>query len=282
MSTVLLALALACGSRATPAPAALARLEPVVLEARPEGPTALPLSAYTIRDDGLQIAVLKESEGAALASGDGASVHYTGWLLDGIVFDSSVPRGAPFDFQVGGGQVIKGWDQGVIGMRPGERRQLVIPSALGYGAKGAGSIPPGATLVFEVELLAIAAARRPPPAPRPIPEEAWIPRADGARVADAPPCSGAPLRDGERVRVEYTAWTLGGKVGDSTFSRTAPETVLVGGSALVPGVMRTLSDMSRDCTRTVELPSELAFGSTGSGAIPPYAPTIWQITVLPD
>jgi FKBP-type peptidyl-prolyl cis-trans isomerase len=98
--------------------------------------------------------------GAAAKAGDRVSVHYTGWLFyggeRGKKFDSSKDRGEPFEFPLGGGQVIKGWDEGVQGMKVGGTRVLTIPPALGYGARGAGGvIPPNATLIFEVELLGI-------------------------------------------------------------------------------------------------------------------------------
>jgi FKBP-type peptidyl-prolyl cis-trans isomerase len=114
-------------------------------------------SAKTITTaSGLKFQVLKKGNGTVAMSGQIVSVHYTGWLTDGTKFDSSVDRGEPFQFTLGAGQVIKGWDEGVSGMKVGEKRKLTIPSDLGYGARGAGGvIPPNATLVFDVELLGV-------------------------------------------------------------------------------------------------------------------------------
>jgi peptidylprolyl isomerase len=105
---------------------------------------------------GLQYVDIKEGTGASPKTGQTAVVHYTGWLLDGKKFDSSKDRGQPFNFAVGRGQVIKGWDEGVATMKVGGVRKLIIPPELGYGARGAGGvIPPNATLTFEVELLEV-------------------------------------------------------------------------------------------------------------------------------
>ena len=105
---------------------------------------------------GLQYEDSKEGTGAAAQTGQTVSVHYTGWLTDGKKFDSSKDRNQPFEFPLGAGRVIKGWDEGVRGMKVGGVRKLTIPSNLGYGARGAGGVsPPNATLVFEVELLKI-------------------------------------------------------------------------------------------------------------------------------
>lgn len=99
---------------------------------------------------------LTAGQGDEAARGKTVVVHYTGWLTDGTQFDSSLDRNEPFDFLLGAGHVIRGWDEGVAGMKVGGRRKLTIPPEMGYGARGAGGvIPPNATLVFEVELLAV-------------------------------------------------------------------------------------------------------------------------------
>ena len=104
----------------------------------------------------MQIEVLNSGDGVEATAGQNVSVHYTGWLTDGTKFDSSVDRGRPFEFPLGAGRVIRGWDEGVAGMKVGEKRKLTIPPHMGYGAGGAGRvIPPNAVLVFEVELLGV-------------------------------------------------------------------------------------------------------------------------------
>jgi peptidylprolyl isomerase len=105
-------------------------------------------------ESGVKYFDIKEGEGEAIQTGQNALVHYSGWLLDGSKFDSSRDRGQPFQFRIGANQVIKGWDQGVVGMKKGGIRQLIIPFELAYGETGRPPrIPPKSTLVFEIELL---------------------------------------------------------------------------------------------------------------------------------
>ena len=110
----------------------------------------------TTTASGLKYEDVKVGTGETATAGKTVSVHYTGWLTDGKKFDSSKDRGKPFEFPLGGGRVIKGWDEGVVGMRVGGKRQLRIPPQLAYGPNGAaGVIPPYATLTFDVELLGV-------------------------------------------------------------------------------------------------------------------------------
>ena len=113
------------------------------------------MKSYTT-DSGLMIEILSEGNGEAVKEGDEISVHYKGTLEDGTQFDSSYDRGVPLSFTVGDGMVIKGWEEGVVGMKIGEKRRLTIPASLGYGAGGYPPIiPPNAVLIFEIELIAI-------------------------------------------------------------------------------------------------------------------------------
>lgn len=115
---------------------------------------AIPQPGQSVTE--LKIEDVKVGTGGEAVAGKTVTVHYTGWLTNGTKFDSSKDSGRPFTFPLGGGRVIKGWDQGVAGMKVGGVRKLTIPPSLGYGASGAGGvIPPNATLVFEVELLSV-------------------------------------------------------------------------------------------------------------------------------
>jgi FKBP-type peptidyl-prolyl cis-trans isomerase FkpA len=120
-----------------------------------DGPPQVNLPS-TPMPNGMEFIDIQVGTGAEAQAGNLVTVHYTGWLTNGKKFDSSRDRRDPFQFTLGRGQVIKGWDEGVKGMRIGGQRRLIIPPELGYGARGAGgTIPPNATLIFDVELLQV-------------------------------------------------------------------------------------------------------------------------------
>jgi FKBP-type peptidyl-prolyl cis-trans isomerase len=133
---------------------AQATLEAIASTVKPMTFTGVPTDTVKL-DSGLQYKDLVVGTGQETKTGNLVSVHYTGWLTDGTKFDSSVDRGQPFEFSAGAGNVIKGWDDGVVGMRIGGYRILVIPPNMAYGPQGQGSIPANATLVFEIVLLNI-------------------------------------------------------------------------------------------------------------------------------
>ena len=124
---------------------------PVTSAAAPD----VDLSAMTLTASGLSLLDMEVGEGEEAVSGQNVTVHYTGWLLEGEKFDSSVDRGETFQFPLGAGRVIAGWDEGVAGMRVGGKRRLVIPPELAYGAAGRSGIPPNSTLLFDVELFGV-------------------------------------------------------------------------------------------------------------------------------
>jgi FKBP-type peptidyl-prolyl cis-trans isomerase len=136
----------------------------VLAQSASKKPTAPNTNAPTkVTGDGVKTASgliywdIRVGNGEVAKEGSHVRVHYTGWLTTGKKFDSSVDAGTPFDFTIGNGEVIKGWEEGVAGMRVGGKRQLRIPAALGYGAQGTpgGPIPPNATLIFDVQLLGV-------------------------------------------------------------------------------------------------------------------------------
>ncbi len=226
---------------------------------------------------GLLIEDTVPGTGAEATAGQTVLVHYTGWLHDpaapngrGQKFDSSKDRGEPFEFDLGAGRVIQGWDQGVQGMKVGGTRVLTIPPELGYGARGAGGvIPPNATLVFEVELLA---------------EPERVP----LQYDDVVEGSGAEAVAGQRVSVHYTGWLFDpsqpdgrGKKFDSSKDRGQPFRFHLGGGEVIRGWDDGVQGMKVGGTRVLVIPPELGYGPRGAGGvIPPNATLLFEVDLL--
>lgn len=157
--------------------------------------------------------------GAMPEAGDRVSVHYTGTLEDGTVFDTSANRGVPFDFVLGRGEVIPGWDQGIALMREGGKATLIIPPNLAYGTAGAGSsIPPNATLTFEVELVSVAK----PPKPEVVTEDEYEPLSEGVSYFEIRSGDGEVAKEGDRVSIQFAAWIQGGEFLASSVEQGQP------------------------------------------------------------
>lgn len=161
VSRACLPLFVACAApkpKSAPPPASALTVPEARAEAAPETPLEPSPSSSHITPSGLGVEDLTVGSGAIAEPGMRVRLHYVGTLEDGSVFDSSRQRGAPFEAQLGQGQLIKGFEEGIAGMRVGGLRRLIIPPELGYGERGTGNIPPGSILIFEVELLAVITA----------------------------------------------------------------------------------------------------------------------------
>jgi FKBP-type peptidyl-prolyl cis-trans isomerase len=144
-----------CGKKAEQQPQDTQQTEQAAATPQEPAPPEVDPGKMVVTASGLNYTDLVAGDGAAAVAGQTVKVHYTGWLMDGTKFDSSLDRGTPFQFPLGAGRVIKGWDEGVEGMKVGGKRLLIIPPELGYGSRAAGPIPPNSVLKFEVELLEI-------------------------------------------------------------------------------------------------------------------------------
>lgn len=232
---------------------------------------------------GLQFEDTVAGGGKQAQAGHDVTVHYTGWLwVDGAKadkFDSSLDRREPFEFELGAGMVIRGWDEGVQGMQIGGKRTLIIPAGLGYGARGAGGvIPPNATLCFEVELLGVAGG------PEPV-ELNLATTGSGLQYEDRVVGDGAEAAKGQRVSVHYTGWLykdgMRGKKFDSSKDRGQPFKFRLGGGEVIQGWDEGVQGMKVGGTRMLVLPPELGYGARGAGGvIPPNATLLFEVELL--
>ncbi len=229
---------------------------------------------------GLKYRDLKEGQGAACVPGSKVKVHYTGWLTDGTVFDSSKERGQPIEFSLNG--VIQGWSMGIPEMKPGGIRKLVIPPDLAYGNQKQAKIPPGSTLIFEVELLEFT-----PPKDLSKMSDGTLPGADdpglkdigeGLKMRDLKEGSGDPVQPGAHVTVNYTGWLTNGQVFDSSHKKGQPANFSLNG--VVKGWTMGIPGMKPGGIRKLVIPPALGYGSQDKGDIPPNSTLIFEVELV--
>lgn len=230
-------------------------------------------------DSGLEYVDTVVGNGDSPKQGDKVVVHYTGTLEDGTKFDSSVDRGTPFEFTIGVGQVIRGWDEGVMSMQVGGKRTLTIPADLAYGDRGAGSvIPPNATLVFDVELIEIKEMYVDTDFSLPGKE---IIKESGLRMIEHIAGKGDNPKSGQVVSVHYTGLLETGSKFDSSHDRGKPFVFNVGEGRVIKGWDEAILDMKVGSKRTLIIPPDLGYGTRGAGrSIPPNATLIFEVELI--
>jgi peptidylprolyl isomerase len=221
---------------------------------------------------GLEIWDAKEGKGEVVKPGSKVKVHYTGWLTNGEIFDSSVVRKEPIEFGLEG--VIKGWQEGIPGMKVGGVRRLRIPAALAYGDRKVGPIPAGSTLIFEVEMLEAAAKPELPD----LKAKEWKKLDNGLEIWDVTEGKGDAVKAGATVTVHYTGWLTNGKQFDSSFGQKpisfSLDEVIKGWGQGIPG-------MKPGGVRRLKIPSELGYGKRGAGEdIPPDSVLVFEVQLI--
>lgn len=229
---------------------------------------------------GLEYSEIVAGSGPAPKAGDIVSVNYTGTLTNGVVFDSSYKRNKPFQFPLGQGQVIPGWDEGIALMKTGGKARLTIPPNLGYGARGAGGvIPPNATLIFDVELVGVTAGA--PAAPTKVNEADYVTTASGLKYHDFVVGNGAQPQKGQQVVVHYTGWLLNGAKFDSSLDRGEPLPFNIGTGQVIAGWDEGVLSMKVGGKRQLVIPPNLGYGAQGAGGvIPANATLVFEVELL--
>jgi peptidylprolyl isomerase len=257
----------------------------------PASPPAVSGTPTTLAD-GLQYIIVTPGAGNPVAIGDAATVQYSGWLQDtGALFDSSYNHGQPFPFVLGAGNVIKGWDEGVAGMLPGETRRLIIPPALAYGDTGQPpKIPAGATLIFDITLQSVATptpfGQTPAPTPPASPPtitgtSTTLP--DGLQYTIFQDGTGDTVAaSGDSVTVNYTGWLQDtGKLFDSSLNPgRQPFSVTLGVGKVIKGWDEGLVGMKIGEMRRLTVPPALGYGANAQGPIPANSTLIFDVELL--
>ncbi len=235
---------------------------------------------YMKTGSGLEYVITEHGQGELATAGNRIKAHYTGTLEDGTKFDSSVDRGDPFVFELGAGQVIKGWDEGFALMHVGDKTTLKIPPHLGYGERGAGSvIPPNATLIFEVELLEIMPVIKLEQFD--IKGKVSSKTESGLEYIVVEEGNGIKAASGNTVSVHYSGYLQDGTMFDSSVKRDQPFGFVLGMGRVIPGWDEGIALMKVGDKARFIIPPELGYGERGAGGvIPPNATLIFDVELL--
>lgn len=245
-------------------------------------PKKLKLNMEQTTASGLKIKLIKEGTGEKATNGSTVSVHYTGTLLDGKKFDSSIDRGQPISFKLGQGRVIKGWDEGIAMLKVGDKAILTIPPSIGYGSQdvGNGLIPANSTLVFEVELVGVVA----PPKPFDVAGKDTLTTASGLKyivVERTKNPEAAKAEAGKTVQVHYTGMLTDGRIFDSSVERGAPLPFALGQGQVIRGWDEGIALMKVGDKLRLIIPPTLGYGENGAGGvIPPNATLIFDVELM--
>jgi len=228
---------------------------------------------------GLKYIIWKKADGAKADVGDNVSVHYAGRLLDGSPFDDSYKRGQPFTFPLGGGRVIKGWDEGIAYLNVGDSATLIIPSELGYGSADRPTIPANSTLIFDVELMDVKKVAKP------VPYETkgmdTISTGTGLKYIRLNKTSGESVTEGSTVAVHYTGYLHDGTIFDSSISRGEPISFPIGVGRVIKGWDEGISLLKVGEKARLLIPYQLAYGERGAGAmIQPKTDLIFDVELI--
>jgi len=251
---------------------------PVVQDATEPVAEADLTAADNTTESGLKYTDIVVGTGDSPEAGNKVKVHYTGWLTDGTVFDSSVERGQPLEFLVGKGQVIRGWDEGLMSMNVGGKRKLVIPPDLGYGDRNVGPIPASSTLVFEVELLEIVPEFHDPDFDLPGEE---VVTDSGLRMIIHKRGNGETPNPGQTVVAHYTGLLENGNKFDSSHDRGRPFEFPLGQGRVIKGWDEAFAAMSKGGKRTLIIPPDIGYGERGHPpVIPPNSTLIFEVELI--
>jgi peptidylprolyl isomerase len=221
---------------------------------------------------GLQYTITEKGKGKQAKSGDKVTVHYTGKFTNDTVFDSSVKRGQPISFQLGKGQVIKGWDEGLALLHVGDKATFIIPPTLGYGSTARGPIPANSTLIFDVEL--IDAVEPVHAKPYDVKGKDTVKTASGLQVIKLNETQGIKPANGETVKVHYTGYLLDGKLFDSSVERGDPFTFPLGQGHVIKGWDEGIAMLKVGEKARLIVPHTLGYGEGGYPPIIPGSATL--------